>query len=59
MPGKHNAHNFNFFVEKNEKNEKYLELPDLARKLIRKSFQTNLPLPPIIFFCKQKVLRIA
>ena len=28
----------NFFLEKNEKNEKCLELPDLARKLIRKIF---------------------
>ena len=27
----------NYFFEKNEKNEKCLELPDLARKLIRKT----------------------
>jgi hypothetical protein len=30
-------HNYSFF-EKNEKNEKCLELPDLARKCIRKIF---------------------
>ena len=60
MAGKHSDHYFrrwqanivttiNFFLEKNEKNEKCLELPDLARKCIR------------IFFLKknQKVLRIA
>jgi hypothetical protein len=28
----------NFLLEKNEKNEKCLELPDLARNLIRKIF---------------------
>jgi hypothetical protein len=48
MPGKHNDHNFIFFG-KNDKNEKYLELPDLARKLINK-FHT----PRIFMFFKQK-----
>jgi hypothetical protein len=49
MAGKHSDHYFhrwqakivttiNFFLEKNEKNEKCLELPDLARKLSRKIF---------------------
>ena len=48
MAGKHSDHYFcrwqakivttiNIFFEKNEKNEKCLELPDLARKLIRKT----------------------
>jgi hypothetical protein len=46
--GKHIDHYFcrwqakivtiNIFFEKNEKNEKCLKLPDLARKLIRKAF---------------------
>ena len=49
MAGKHSDHYFrrwqakivtaiNIFFERNEKNEKYLELPDLARKYIRKIF---------------------
>ena len=49
MAGKHSDHYFcrwqakivttiNFFFEKNEKNKKCLELPDLARKLIKKTF---------------------
>ena len=49
MAGKHSDHYFrrwqakivttiNFFFEKNEKNEKCLELLDMARKLIRKIF---------------------
>jgi hypothetical protein len=49
MAGKHSDHYFhrwqakivttiNFFLEKNEKNKKCLELPDLARKLSRKIF---------------------
>jgi len=49
MAGKHSDHYFrrwqakkmttiNIFFEKNEKTEKCLELPDLARKLIRKTF---------------------
>jgi hypothetical protein len=46
MPGKHNDHNFYLILEKNEKNEKFLELPDLARKFIEKSFQIFLPPPP-------------
>jgi hypothetical protein len=33
MPGKHNDHNFYLFLEKNEK---CLELLDLARKLVEK-----------------------
>ena len=36
MQGKHTDHDFDFFGGKNEKNEKCLELPDLARKLIKK-----------------------
>jgi hypothetical protein len=49
MSGKHSDHYFRrwqakivttikFFFEQNEKNEKFLDLPDLARKLIRKIF---------------------
>jgi hypothetical protein len=49
MAGKHSDHYFHrwqakivttiiFFFEKNEKTEKCLELPDLARKLNRKIF---------------------
>ena len=61
MPGKNSDHNL-FIFEKNEKSQKCLELPDLARKFIKrevlrifwfgekvdqKNFQTILPpLPP-------------
>jgi hypothetical protein len=49
MAGKHSDHYFhrwqakivttiNFFFEKKEKKEKFLELPDLARKLIIQIF---------------------
>ena len=52
MPGKHNDHNFYLFLEKNEK---CLELLDLARKLIEKSFETNLPpAPQQVRFEKEK-----
>jgi hypothetical protein len=43
MAGKHSDRDFDFFFEKNEKNEKCLELFDLARKLIRKSFENFTP----------------
>jgi hypothetical protein len=39
MLGKHNDHNFIFWQEKMKK----IELPDLARKLIRKVFKQKLP----------------
>ena len=50
--GKNSDHNY-FFFEKNEKNEKCLELPDLARKLIRKIFWNFFTPPPGIFFWKK------
>ena len=36
-------HNFHLFLEKNEKNEKCLELLDLATKLIKKIFWKSPP----------------
>ena len=57
MAGKHSDHYFckwqakivttiNFCLEKNEKNEKCLELSDLAIKLIRKTVRQFPPPPP-------------
>ena len=42
MAGKHSDHNFHYFLGKNEKNEKFLELPDLARNLTRKTFERHM-----------------
>ena len=55
---------WNFFTPPDfflEKNENCLELPDLARKLIRKYFEFFLPPPPdfIFFFEKnEKFLKL-
>ena len=54
MQGKHNDHNFDFFLKKMKKNEKCLELPDLARKLIKKSFKFCCPPPQKIRFFEKK-----
>ena len=61
VQGKHNDHNFDFFLKKMRKNEKCLELPDLARKLIKKGFKKFAsPHKKIVFLReKRKVLRIA
>ena len=49
---------FYFFVEKNEKNEKCLELLDSARKLIRHFLPPPQPEFLVFFWKKRKVLRI-
>ena len=65
MAGKHSDHYFCrcqanivttifIFFEKKEKNEKCLELPDLARKLIRKTFWKFYPPPRIFRFFFEK-----
>ena len=45
MQGKHNDHNFDFL----EGGKKCLKLPDLARKLIRKSFRNDYLGPGVVF----------
>ena len=54
MAVKHSDHNFYLFLEKNGKNEKCLELPDLSRKLIR-FFLKIPPLKKIVrYFLREK-----
>ena len=55
VQGKHNDHNFDFFLKKMRKNEKCLELPDLARKLIRKSFKKIPPPQKKLGFLREKM----
>ena len=70
MAGKQSVHYFrrwqpkvvttiNFFLEKNEKNEKCLELPYLARKLIRKIFSLSFLSLPITLLLSCSCLFLA
>jgi hypothetical protein len=58
VSGKHNDHNFYFFGGKNLKNKKCLELLDLARKLIERSFLKKFGAPPKKIGLKKKCLEL-